>query len=133
MDESGLNNRKRLTMGQEIAFVVLGLVVGVFSGVFGIGGAIIVIPALVYVFGWEQHLAQGTTLAMLVPPIGILAAWRYYQSGHVDLKVAALLCVGFFFGGYFGGGIANQLPGETLRRIFGIVLLASAVRMIFWK
>src|SRR5436190_16422803 len=106
-----------------IEFILLGLAVGVLSGIMGIGGAVFIVPALVYIFGWPQHMAQGTTLAMLVPPIGILAAWRYYSAGHVDLKVAGLMCIGFFVGGYFGGGLANHLPGDTLRKIFGGALL----------
>ena len=117
----------------NIELIVLGFVVGVLAGVLGIGGAIFVIPALIYLFGWEQHMAQGTTLAMLVPPIGILAALRYYQAGHVDIKVAAILCVGFFVGGYFGGGIANQLPADTLKKFFGAALLLISLNMIFGK
>src|SRR6266478_8400475 len=97
-------------MGQEILFIVLGLVVGVLAGALGIGGAVFIVPVLVYIFGWEQHMAQGTTLAMLIPPIGFLAAWKYYQAGHADIKVAALMAAGFFVGGYFGGQIANALP-----------------------
>jgi uncharacterized membrane protein YfcA len=122
-----------MMMMQPFIFVVLGIVVGMFAGILGIGGAIFVIPVLVYVFGWEQHMAQGTSLAMLVPPIGILAAWKYYQAGHADLKVAALLCVGFFVGGYFGGVIANQLPAETLRKVFGVALLLISLKMIIGK
>lgn len=118
---------------QPVLFVLLGLIVGALAGLLGIGGAIFVVPVLVYVFGWEQHMAQGTTLAMLVPPIGILAAWKYYQVGHADLKVAALLCLGFFAGGYFGGVFANQLPADTLRKVFGIVLLLISVKMIIGK
>ncbi len=118
---------------QPILFIALGIVVGAMAGLLGIGGAIFVIPVLVYVFGWEQHLAQGTTLAMLVPPIGILAAWKYYQAGHADLKVAALLCVGFFIGGYFGGALANQISAQSLRRIFGIALLLISIKMISGK
>ena len=120
-------------MLQIAQFIVLGLLAGVLSGILGIGGAVLVVPALVYVFGWEQHLAQGTTLAMLVPPIGILAAWQYYQAGHVDLKVAGFLCVGFLVGGYFGGLFANQLPAATLRKIFGVVLLLISLKMITGK
>ena len=120
-------------MGQEIGFVFLGLVVGAIAGLMGIGGAIFIVPVLVYGLGWTQHMAQGTTLAMLVPPIGILAAWRYYQAGHVDLKVAGLLAVGFFVGGYFGGQIANELPGDTLRKIFGVALLIISIKMILGK
>ena len=116
-----------------IEFVILGLVAGALAGVLGIGGAIFIVPVLVYVFGWEQHTAQGTTLAMLVPPIGILAAWKYYEAGHMDIKVALLLCAGFFVGSYFGGTVANQLPGDTLRKVFGAALLLISAKMIFGK
>lgn len=118
---------------QEIQFIVLGLVVGVLAGALGIGGAVFIVPALVYLFGWQQHMAQGTTLAMLVPPIGILAAWKYYQAGHVDIKIAVLMCLGFFVGGYFGGLIANQLPEETLRKSFGVALLLISLKMMLGK
>src|SRR6059036_1215053 len=118
---------------QEIQFIGLGLVVGVLAGTLGIGGAVFIVPVLVYVFGWEQHMAQGTTLAMLVPPIGILAALKYYQAGHVDLKVAAILAAGFFVGGYFGGVIANQIPAAMLKKIFGAALLLISIRMIMGK
>ncbi|MBI4547467.1 MAG: sulfite exporter TauE/SafE family protein [Ignavibacteriae bacterium] len=120
-------------MIEIIQFVALGLVVGVMSGILGVGGAIFLIPALIYLLGWDQHLAQGTSLATLVPPIGILAAWQYYQAGHVNIKVAALLCLGFFVGGYFGGLFANQLPAEALRKIFGVALLFIAIHMIVGK
>jgi uncharacterized protein len=116
-----------------IEFIILGVIVGTLAGLLGIGGAVFIIPVLVYFMGWDQHLAQGTTLAMLVPPIGILAAWRYYQAGNVDLKVAGLLCIGFFVGGYFGGTIANQLPSDTLKKIFGIALLLISLKMIIGK
>jgi uncharacterized membrane protein YfcA len=120
-------------MIQSVLFVVLGMFVGALAGLLGIGGAIFVVPVLVYGLGWEQHLAQGTTLAMLVPPIGILAAWKYYQAGHADLRVAALLCVGFFVGGYFGGILANQISGASLRRIFGLAMLLISLKMISGK
>jgi uncharacterized membrane protein YfcA len=97
----------------------LGLVAGVMSGLIGIGGGIVIVPVLVFLFGFSQHLAQGTTLAMMVPPIGILAAWMYFKEGYVDLSVAAVLCVGFFFGGWFGAKVATGLSsaaGAGLRR-----------------
>ena len=118
---------------QELWYVILGLVVGVLAGILGIGGAVFIIPALVYIFGWQQHMAQGTTLAMLIPPIGILAAIKYYQAGHVDIKVAGLMCVGFLVGGYFGGSIATQLPDVMLKRIFGGALFLIAAQMMFGK
>ena len=116
-----------------LEFVILGVIVGILSGAMGVGGAVFVVPALVYLFGWPQHLAQGTTLAMLMPPIGALAAWQYYRAGHVDLKVAGLMCLGFFVGGYFGGLFANQVPGDTLRKIFGAALLLVSLKMILGK
>jgi hypothetical protein len=118
---------------QETQFLILGLVVGAVAGTLGIGGAVFIVPALVYLFGWHQHTAQGTALAMLIPPIGILAAWKYYQAGHVDVKVAALMCAGFFVGGYFGGLIANQLPEDTLKKVFGAALLLISLKMMFGK
>lgn len=116
-----------------VKFILVGLLVGAMSGMIGIGGAVFIVPILVYLFGWSQHMAQGTALAMLVPPIGILGAWQYYKAGNTDIKVAAIMCVGFFIGSYFGGMFANQVPGETLRKIFGVVLLFVALRMIFGK
>jgi uncharacterized membrane protein YfcA len=114
-------------------FLLLGLITGIFSGLIGIGGAIIIIPSLVLVFSMSQHMAQGTTLALMVPPIGLLAAWTYYKAGFVDLKVAALICVGFFVGGFIGARFVADIPDLLLRRIFGIVLLLAALKMIFTK
>lgn len=115
------------TMGP---YLILGLVGGVMSGLIGIGGGIVIIPVLVLMFGFSQHLAQGTTLAMMVPPIGILAAWTYYQQGDVDLRVAAALCAGFVFGGLLGAKMAAALSGAALERVFGVALLAVSIKMI---
>ncbi len=114
-------------------YVLLGLVTGVFSGLIGIGGAIIIIPSLVLLFGLSQHTAQGTTLALMVPPIGLLAAWTYYKAGFVDLKIAALICAGFFFGGLIGARFATEISEQHLRKIFGLVLLLTSIRMILFK
>ena len=118
---------------QIVQFIVVGLIAGVLAGLLGIGGAIFVVPVLVYIYGWEQHMAQGTTLAMLIPPIGILAAWKYYEAGNMDMKVAGILCIGFFFGGFIGGWLANQLPADTLRKAFGVFLLLVSIKMILGK
>lgn len=114
-------------------FLFLGLIAGIFSGLIGIGGGTIIVPALVFLFGFSQHQAQGTTLALLVPPIGLLAAYTYYQKGFVDLKVASLICIGFFFGGLLGAKLATKLSNVTLERIFGIALLFIAVKMVLAK
>ena len=114
-------------------FLLLGLITGILSGLLGIGGAIIIIPSLVLVFSMSQHMAQGTTLALMVPPIGLLAAWTYYKAGHVDFKVAALICLGFFIGGFIGARFVTEIPDLLLRRIFGVVLLLAALKMILMK
>jgi len=118
---------------QISSFILVGVIAGILSGILGIGGAVFVVPVLVYFYGWTQHMAQGTTLAMLIPPIGILAAWQYYQAGNTNLKVAGILCIGFVAGGYLGGLIANHLSGDVLRKIFGVFLIAVALRMILGK
>lgn len=116
-----------------MAYVIAGIAVGVLGGLFGVGGAEMIIPLLVYVFGFTQHKAQGTSLAMLLPPLGLLAAWRYYNAGHVDFTVAGLLALGFFIGAPFGAMGAVKMHPELLRRIFGVQLLLISLHMIFAK
>ena len=113
--------------------LLLGLTAGAFSGVVGIGGGIIIVPALVLFFGMSQHLAQGTTLAIMVPPIGILAAWTYYNQGYVDIKVALLVAAGFLIGGLIGAKLAVYLPNHVLKKIFAFVLFAIGIKMLVSK
>lgn len=119
-------------MQEILGFVVLGLAAGALSGLLGIGGAVIVIPALVYFFGFEQHRASGTTLAMMIPPIGLFAVLEYYRKGFVDVRAAALLCAGFLIGGLLGARFATSLPTVTLQRAFGVLVLAIGIKMLFW-
>lgn len=118
-------------MDNILLCLILGLIAGIVSGITGIGGGIIILPALIFVFGFSQHQAQGTTLALLVPPIDILAAWTYYKQGYVDLKIAAMLCLGFVLGGWLGAKIGTGLSNVILARIFGVLLLVSAIRVMF--
>jgi len=120
-------------MGNLLLLLVIGFATGILSGLIGIGGGIIIIPILVFLFGFTQQQAQGTTLAMLVPPIGILAAWTYYKAGYADLKTAGLLCLGFFFGGLIGAKIATGLPNVILQRIFGVALFLISLKMILGR
>lgn len=113
-----------------LIFVLVGLFVGALSGLVGVGGGIVLVPILVLGFGFSQHMAQGTSTAMLLPPIGVLAAWTYYQKGHVDLRVAALLCVGFVLGGWLGAKAAVAMPQAVLKRVFGGILLLISVRLL---
>lgn len=111
--------------------LLLGIFSGTISGLLGIGGATIIIPALIYFFKMTQHQAQGTSLAVLLPPIGLLAFLEYYKNGHVDIKVAALIALGFIVGGFLGAYAAQYMSGYMLKRIFGVFLLAIALDMIF--
>lgn len=120
-------------MGIIILLLIIGLLAGILSGLIGIGGGIIVIPALVLLLGFSQQTAQGTTLAMMVPPIGLLAAWAYYKEGFVDVRAAAIICAGFILGSFFGAKYATGISQDTLRKIFSIILLGVAVKMFFTK
>lgn len=114
-----------------MAYIAAGVLTGIIGGLFGVGGGEIFIPALIYIFGFSQHQAQGTSLAVLLPPIGILAAMRYYHAGHVDFKVAMLLALGFFVGAYFGAMGATNLNAVVMKRIFGVFLLVISLHMVF--
>ena len=114
-----------------MAYLILGVLAGILSGLVGIGGGVVIVPALVFLFGFSQQSAQGTTLALMVPPIGILAAWTYYRQGHVDLKIAGFVCLGFLLGGLLGARFASGLSNVMLERIFGIALLLISLKMLF--
>lgn len=119
-------------MTNIILCIVIGLVAGTLSGLLGIGGGIIIVPALIYIFGMNQHLAQGTTLALMVPPIGLLAAWTYYKEGYVDLKIAALICLGFFIGGLIGASLSLEISETVLKKCFGFTFMVIAIKMTFF-
>lgn len=112
---------------------VVGLATGFMAGMLGIGGGIIVIPALVMIMGFSQQSAQGTSLAMMLPPVGIFAVMNYYKAGHVDLKVAAILACVFIVGSIFGSKLAVKIPQDMLKKVFGVFLMVVAVKMLFGK
>jgi uncharacterized membrane protein YfcA len=114
-------------------FMLLGLTAGMMSGFLGIGGGLIMVPVLVYFFKFNQHLAQGTSLAVMIPPIGLLAAYRYWTEGHVNLWAALWICLGFVFGGLVGAQFAHLLSATLLKKVFGGVLLIVSLQMIFGK
>ena len=120
-------------MPNTIAYILVGLTAGILSGLIGIGGGIIIVPALIYLFHLAPHTAQGTTLALMVPPIGLLAALTYYKQGYVDISIAAFICMGFFVGGLLGANLASLLSGTTLKRIFGLIMLLVSIKMILGK
>ena len=120
-------------MNAALGAILLGIAAGAFSGLVGLGGGIVIIPALVWLFGMSQHEAQGTTLALMVPPIGLLAAWTYYRQGQVNVRIAALVCAGFFFGGLLGARASVGVPDLVLRRLFGAAGLFISIQMIFGR
>ncbi|CAN5330181.1 sulfite exporter TauE/SafE family protein [soil metagenome] len=118
---------------QYTTIAVIGIVAGLLGGVLGLGGAVIIIPALVMILGFSQQMAQGTTLLMLVMPVGALAAWQYYKAGNVDVKTALILGVAFFVSGFVGAKLANHIPQEMLKKAFAILLIAIALKMLFFE
>ncbi len=113
--------------------LLVGLVVGLVSGVVGIGGGILFVPALVWLLGMDQHKAQGTSLGALLLPVGIFAFIEYYRKGNADIRVALLLAAGFLVGGYFGAVGAQHIPEIWLRRIFALTLVVIGGRMWFYQ
>jgi uncharacterized protein len=120
-------------MGNFLLYILLGLSAGILSGIVGIGGGVLIVPALVFLFGFSQQQAQGTTLALLVPPIGILAAWTYYQHGFVNIKVAAIIAVGFILGSLVGARYAVGISNTMLERIFGVTIILIGLKMVLGK
>jgi uncharacterized membrane protein YfcA len=109
---------------------LIGMLIGALSGLVGIGGGVLLIPLLVFFYGMTQHRAQGTSIATLLLPIGILAFWKYWKAGEVDLRLALLLAIGFALGGWVGGSWAVHLSDTALRRGFAVLLIAVAIRML---
>ncbi len=111
----------------------IGLIGGIFSGAFGIGGGAIMVPALVYLLSLTQHQAQGTVLAVLMVPVGVLGALRYYQAGNVKIDAAVWIGLGFIFGALIGANFVHGLPEATLKRAFGIFLILMGIKMALLK
>ena len=118
---------------QVLSLILLGIAAGVASGMVGIGGGVILVPALVFLFGLTQHQAQGTTLALMVPPIGIIAAWTYWRQGYVDLRIAALIAAGFLIGSLLGARFSVGLSNATLQKVFGACLFLLSLKLMFGK
>jgi len=116
---------------QVALILLLGLAAGILVGLMGIGGGVIVIPALVYLLRMDQHMAQGTSLFILLPPLGLGALWVYWKRGDVDLRAGVCCAAGFLVGGYGGGLLAIQIPSRPLHALFGLFLMFSAVML--WR
>lgn len=113
--------------------ILIGLAAGVLGGLVGVGGGIIIIPGLIFLMGMSQHMAQGTSLAVMLPPIGLFAAYNYYKAGELNLKYALIVAAAFLIGGYFGSKIALSVSVDSLRKIFGFFVIALGIHFIFGK
>jgi uncharacterized protein len=120
-------------MFQTVVGLATGLVAGMLSGLIGLGGGIIILPVLIYILKMNQRLAQGTALAILLPPIGILAVWNYYKNGYVDVKISALICAGFIAGAFFGSKWAMLIHPRYLKIGCGVIFVLLGLKMVFSK
>lgn len=116
-----------------LLYLLIGLVAGTLGGLFGIGGGIVIIPALTYLLHFSQHKAQGTSIMFLVLPVGLLGAWKYFQDENVDFRAVAFIAIGFFVASLFGATLASRIPDVDLKRYFGIFLLLVSIKMIMGK
>ena len=112
-----------------ILYILIGLAAGVLSGMFGIGGGVVIVPALLLVAGMSPLTATGTSLGALLLPVGALGAWEYYRKGQLDFRVALLLALGLFVGAFFGAKVAQMLTAVQLKRAFAIFLVLVAIRV----
>lgn len=127
------NNNQRMSIQIILSLVLIGILAGILSGLVGVGGGVIMVPLLVLLLGFSQHQAQGTSLAVLVVPVTAIAVYAYYKEGYIDWRYAAIIAVFFVIGGYFGSKIAIGLDQKMLKKIFGVILLLIAGKMLLGK
>jgi len=120
-----------MTIQTILILVLIGVFAGMMSGFVGIGGGVIMVPALVYIMGLTQHEAQGTSLILMLPPIGILAVMNYYKAGEINIGYGLVIALGFVVGGYFGSKIALKLSPSTVKLIFGVLMVYVSFKMIY--
>lgn len=122
-----------MSVSTFIILIIIGLLAGILSGLVGVGGGILMIPLLIIFLGLTQHQAQGTALFAMLPPIGILAAINYYKEGFVKWEYAIVIAFTFIIGGYLGSKLSLSLPPQMVRRIFGVIMLLGAIKLISSK
>ncbi|MES2332779.1 MAG: sulfite exporter TauE/SafE family protein [Bacteroidota bacterium] len=121
-----------MSLSVIILLILIGIAAGFLSGLVGIGGGVIIVPALVILLGFSQKLAQGTSLGILLLPVGILAVLQYYKQGYLNVNYVAIVSVAFVLGGFFGSKLALSLSDEKMKKIFAIVMLLIAIKMLFF-
>jgi uncharacterized protein len=119
-------------MNEIIILVLIGLIAGAFSGMFGIGGGLVMVPAMVFFLAMSQHSAQGTSLGVLVIPVAAVAAYNYYKAGELNVKFAIIIALSFVVGGYFGSKLSLGISEVLLKRVFGVLMMAMAIKLIFF-
>jgi len=122
-----------MTLNEVISILAIGLAAGFLSGSMGIGGAIVVVPSLVFIMGLTMQQAQGTSLALMTIPVMLVATLNYYRSGNVNIRYAVIMASTFVIGGYLGSKLSLQMPEVTIRKIFGVLIIIIGVKMIFGK
>src|SRR6188472_1882872 len=115
-------HKRKMTVQIVLLLILIGLFAGMLSGLVGVGGGIIVVPALVYFLGFSQHEAQGTSLGLLLLPVGVLAVLNYSKQGYIDIKVVAIMCLAFVVGGWLGSKVSLAISAELVKKIFAVVL-----------
>jgi len=117
----------------QILYLVMGLAAGIVSGGLGVGGGIILVPSLVFFFGLTQHQAQGTALAIILPPVFLFAVLKYYSAGNVNIPIAIFASIGLFIGAYFGATFVQGIPDVMLKRAFGALMIIVGIKMVFFS
>src|SRR6187200_3445935 len=114
------NKNKKMDTQTLIILLMVGIAAGILGGMVGVGGGVIIVPALIYFLGFSQLDAQGTSLALIMFPVGILGVIQYYKQGHVDFSIVVIIAIGFVLGSYLGSRISLSLPQETVKKAFAI-------------
>lgn len=126
-------NRPKMSFTMVLVLLLIGVAAGFASGFVGVGGGIIIVPALVFFLGYSQHMAQGTSLALMLPPIGLLGFYNYYKSGNANISAALLIAAAFVIGAYFGSKVSLSLDQSIVKKVFGGVMMLAAAKLLFSK
>jgi len=127
------SKKKNMSITMILILLLIGAAAGFASGFVGVGGGIIIVPALVFFLGFSQHMAQGTSLALMLPPIGLLGFYNYYKSGNANITAALVIAAAFIFGAYFGSKLSISLDQKVVKKIFGVVMLLVSVKLLVGK
>ena len=126
-------NKPKMDIQTLIILIIIGIAAGILGGMVGVGGGIVIVPALVFFLGFSQKMAQGTSLGILLLPVGLFGVMQYYKEGYVDMKVVLIISAGFLLGSLFGSKLALSLPQDAVKKIFAVLLIIVAIKMLFFE